>query len=201
VSFEGIIIKMHPSGEADLVLRVLRAEGDKLSLLAKNARRSKRRFGSSFDLFDRGRFETGRGRGTLLLVQSFIPGVAWRTMRADLDRYISASVLCETADYLVPEGVEPDSSASYTTVIDGLQAIEEAADSREALRAVYLAVANLLSIAGFLDQTLAQTPSANFLRRLLDNVEEITERKLQSRESLEQIIKGLKSSQERADEC
>lgn len=181
-----------------MVLRVVRAEGDKVSLLAKNARRSKRRFGSSFDLFDRGRFEAGKGRGALLLVQSFIPGPAWRSMRNDIERYIAAAVLCEAADHLLPEGVEPEGPASYITVVDGLQAIEDAATTKEALRALYLAVANLLSIAGFLDQTLTQTPSAQFLRRLLDNVEQVTERKLQSRESLEQILNGLKSREDSA---
>lgn len=187
---------MHPSGEADLVLRVIRAEGDKVSLLAKNARRSKKRFGSSFDLFDRGRFEASQGRGSLLLVQSFIPGAAWRTVRTDLDRYIAATVLCEAADHLVPEGVEPEGPASHQTVQDTLQAIEDAGGTKEALRALYLGVANLLSIAGFLDQTLAQTPSANYLRQLLDNVESVTERKLRSRLSLEQTLHALKSQEE-----
>jgi len=187
---------MHPSGEADLVLRVVRAEGDKVSLLAKNARRSKKRFGSSFDLFDRGRFEVNRGRGALSLVQSFIPGPAWRTVRNDLDRYIAASVLCEVADHLLPEGVEPEGPASHQTVQDTLQAIEDGRDTKEALRALYLGVANLLSIAGFLDQTLTQTPSAHYLRHLLDNVEGVTERKLRSRESLEQTLHTLRAREE-----
>jgi len=39
---------------------------------------------------------------------------------------------------------------------------------------------------------LTQTPTANFLRRLLDNVEQVTEKKLHSRESIEQILQGLK---------
>lgn len=187
---------MHPSGEADLVLRVVRAEGDKVSLLAKNARRSKKRFGSGFDLFDRGRFEVSRGRGSLLLVQSFIPGPAWRTVRNDLDRYIAATVLCETADFLLPEGVEPEGTASHQTVQDTLQAIEDAPETKEALRALYLGVANLLSIAGFLDQTLAQTPSAKHLRHLLDNVETVTERKLLSRGSLEQTLNALRTRED-----
>jgi DNA repair protein RecO (recombination protein O) len=193
MSFEGIIIKMHPSGEADLVLRVLRAQGDKVALLAKSARRSKRRFGSSFDLFDRGNFETGHGRGSLPLVQSFIPGRAWRTVRTDLDRFVAASVLCETIDALVPEGVEPENDAVYTTTIDGLQAIEEARDTKEALRALYLAVTHLLALSGFLDQELAGAPSAHQLRRLLDEVERVTERELASRHSLNLTIEHLKS--------
>jgi len=192
MNFEGLIIRMYPSGEADLVLRVLRAQGDKVALLAKSARRSKRRFGSSFDLFDRGSFETNRGRGSLLLVQSFIPGRAWRAVRTDLDRFVAASVLCESIDALVPEGIVPENDAMYTTAIDGLQAIEEAHDTKEALRALYLAVAHLLTLAGFLDPELAGAPSAHHLRRLLDEVERVTERELTSRDSLDLAIEHLK---------
>lgn len=195
MSFEGIIIKLHPSGEADLVLRIVRAEGDKLAVLAKSARRSKRRFGSSFDLFDRGRFELNRGRGALPLVHSFIPGPAWRAVRTDLDRFVAASVLCESVDALLPEGVVPESDASYTTLVDGLQAIEEARDTKEALRALYLAAAHLLSLAGFLDEELAGSPSAHHLRRILDGIERASERPLSSRASLELTLEHLKSKE------
>lgn len=192
-SFEGIIIRAFPSGESDLVLRVIGRHEGKVSLLAKHARTSKRRYGSRLDLFDRGVFEVKKGRGSLTLVDKFSPSPAFKNLRDDLARLTIASVLCESFDYLLLEGAG-DGDEVYELFNSGLEALDQTRTLKESLRACHTILGNLLSLAGFLDQSQQPEPSAKNLFRLLSHLETCAEKELQSKATLIELVESLRNS-------
>ncbi len=189
--FHGIILRSYPSRESDLVLRVLTKETGKISLLAKYARKSRKKHGSSFDILDRGKFEIREGKGSLTLVESFIPEGGFRRIREDLNKITIASAVLECADILVHEESEP-SSEPYEVVDLALRAIEEAIELKETLKSCFLAVGHLLHIAGFGTDDSAETPSAKRLMSLLLSVEQNGERKLETKSAVLEILESLK---------
>ena len=185
-----------PYREADLVLKVMTPRHGRLSLLARSGRRSQRRFGSPLDLFDHGEFEIKAGRGSLNLVHTFTPISSFRALREDLDRMVAASTLCEAADLLSHDEVTEGAPESFEVLRTGLTAIAESSDRREALRALYLGVASLLAIAGYLDPALRKMPTARHLNELLDHLERCTDRQVQSRAALAASVAAIRAAGE-----
>ena len=189
-SLEGIVIRVFPSRDSDLVLKVVGKGLGKVSLLAKHARRSKKRFSSSFDLFDRGRFEIKKGRGSLLLVDSFTPSSSFKNVRSDLSKLVGASFICEVFDVLVKEEAE-DSADLFDILNLCLDAVEESKELKETLRALYIATGSLLQICGFSSET-SKTPSKKAFLRLIEIVEGVVERKLATKEALVELMTTLR---------
>lgn len=188
---EGIIVRTYPYGDADLILRVFTAKGEKISCLAKHARKSTKRFGSTIDVFDLGRIEVAKGRGTLWMLKSFVQVTSFPGLRTNLDRMGVAALACESFDYLIPD----DSSGNqdlYTTLKLGLKAIEESMDMRETLKAGYLVLATLLRDTGFRESIVEEKPSAKNLLLLIESVERVAERELASKDTVISILKELK---------
>lgn len=188
---EGIIIRAFPSGESDLVLRVVSRGEGKVSVLAKHARKSKKRFGSRLDLFDRGLFEIRVGRGSLPVVEKFSPGPGLKNLREDLARITIASALCESFDALLLEGAG-DGDDLFSLLGSGLERLNDSQTLKESLRACYETLSNLLALSGFLDSTLAEAPSAHALIRLMAHIEECAEKELQSKASLLALLDDLR---------
>ena len=187
---EGIVIRVYPSREADLVLRVVTTKYGKISFLAKHARKSKKRFGTTFDLFDKGFFSLGAGKGSLLLVDSFTPGTAYRKIRNDLTKISSASLICEVADFLTQEeegeGMEP-----FHTIDLTLRAIDDAITEKETLKALYLGCSALLTLSGYGSPSSDETPSARRLIRLIQQVEESSGKVLESKSPIIEVLSSL----------
>ena len=135
-TINGIIIRMTPYSDRDLVLKVLSPERGKLALFARGARTNRKRFAASFDLFDTGSFSVKQGRSTMLLVDSFMPTPSFKTLRTDLEKLTMASLLCECFDLLNPED-GGKSEDVYNILALGLRAIDQASSVREALRAAF----------------------------------------------------------------
>lgn len=188
--FEGIIIRTFPYGEADIILRVISPERGKVSLIAKNARNSKKRFPNSMDLLDYGIFESAIGRGSLEPVLSFRPHAPFRALRESLEKLIAASVVCESFDMIVHDhSAEAD---EYFEVLSlGLRAIEDAKDIREALRGCFLTLHSLLATSGFPTIGADKSPSAKHLMELVTRVEECAEKDMLSKSSLVDLIRSL----------
>lgn len=186
---QGIVIRTYPSGEADLVLKVLSASGEKLSLFARGARQSKRRFSGGIDLFDSGKFETKRGRGTLVNVTSFVPQRSLPNLRQDLNKLSIATLLCESIDLIVPED-NVENEDLHQTFYLGLQAIDEAADVKSALRACFFCLATTMRMLGMLDEKPTAASSKNLLA-LLNTIETYACRELLSKEGVQMVIRSL----------
>ena len=190
---EAIIIRAYPSGESDLVLRLIGNSHGKLSVLAKHARKSKKRFGSRLDVFDRGVFELKTGKGSLQVVENFTPIPAFRHLRDDLSRLTIASVICECFDLLLLEGAE-DGDEAYALLSTSLEQLDTSQTLRESLRLCYSALAELLSRSGFWDITTQPEPSAKSLFQLLQHLEHCSEREVHSKQSLMTVVESLRPS-------
>ncbi|MDC0358322.1 DNA repair protein RecO [Oligoflexia bacterium] len=192
MELEGIVIRTTPSREADLVVQLMTKDAGKVALLAKYARKSKRRFSGSFDLFDHGIFAVTQGKGSLALVQSFTQRNCFKALRENLGKMTAATVVCECFDHLIKESVTEGSTALFQTLQLGLQAIEESEDLKLCFRATFLAIGNLLNLCGYLDQDSIGKPSAKNLLKLLDHLERCSERELKSKSALVPQIQSLR---------
>ena len=193
IQFRGLVIRVIPSSEADLVVAVLAEDGEKHVTLAKQARKSRKRFGSSLDLFDFGRFEASQGKGGLPLLQSFIPEVGLKNLRNSLAKIACASVLAEVTDLLVPEAHGDTShAATFSALMDGIRGINNCQDLKCELKSLYQALTKILQVSGYHDPSQAQAPSLHALRSLLIQGERSVERKLRSKETLEMIAAELR---------
>jgi len=101
---EAIVLRVVDYGESDLIAHLLMPEVGRLTVIAKYARKSQRRFPGSLDLFNHLRVWVSRrrpqGLGFLeqaVLVAPFLP------LRADSARYALASYLVEWMDRVAPE--------------------------------------------------------------------------------------------------
>jgi DNA repair protein RecO (recombination protein O) len=190
---EGIVIRVYPSGDSDLVLRIITRERGKLSAIAKHARKSRKRFSSGFDIFDRGTFELREGRGSLATVSSFIPQSSFHRLRAELDKLTAASVACECFDLLIKD--ETRGEEDYYEIINlGLKAIEDASDLREILRSVYALMIGVMNFSGNLPEDFDPQPSAHNLTRLVALLERVSEKELSSRNYLFELVNRLRKT-------
>lgn len=90
-------------GEADRIVRTLSAERGRMSVLARGARSSRKRFAGLFEPGNRVLLELRRGRGDLPLVTGADLVQAPRRARADLDRLALLAYGCELCAALAPE--------------------------------------------------------------------------------------------------
>ena len=186
---EAIVIRTFPFSEADLVVHVLSSSHGKMSLMAKSARKSRKRFTSCPDIFDRGKITFRKGRGSMPLLLEFTAQKQFRSIREDILKISAASLVCECMDFMVKEESEGQ-DAAFELLSAGLKAIDEAADQRAALRAAYQCISRLLEISGFGSDEKAPEPGLHSLLRLLQKIEGIIERELKTKDSLVALIRA-----------
>jgi DNA repair protein RecO (recombination protein O) len=102
---QALILRSLDFGESDRILHLLVPDSGRLTVIAKGARRSLRRFPGTLDLFNHLRVQVERRRSAAMarlagaaLIESFIP------LRSELPRFAMACYLLELLDRLAPEG-------------------------------------------------------------------------------------------------
>lgn len=190
----GIIIRAHPSGEADLILKILTPALGKISAIAKHARKSKSRFSGGFEIFDHLSFTLKPGRGSLYSIKSAERLPSLMALRENLEKLAAASLLAEAFDFLIRED-SPDTSENYELLDLGLRAIADSVGVKEILRALFLTLSEFLKIAGFHSTEAGERPSSKSLRHLMAVVEQSAEKPLRSRPPIEEIIVRLEAQQ------
>ncbi len=192
----GIILRAYPSGDSDLVLRVLTEERGKISVFARAARRSKKRFNAIPEPLDLGRFELSPARGDLYGLKSYFPQTSFPDLRNSLNKLSLASFVCESCDALL---VEDDSHKSfYEALKEHLRLIDQSPNLRETFRHAYACVEDLLGYTGYLSLEEREVPSWNQLVKKIKLIEEISEKQLLSKTILPDILKELKTEQSAA---
>jgi DNA repair protein RecO len=192
VSVVAIVLRARPYRDHDLMAQILTPTLGKISAIGRHARGSKKRFPSSLDIFDRGTARIGRERKGALCIKEFTPAHSLTKLRGDLDKLTLASLLCESFDLVVQEH-SGDTYPKLFEVLDlALNAIEEAPDVRQALRATLVALNSLVSLEGIADLS-AQTPGSRMLNCALNAIENFAERQLLTRSSVTGIIARLAS--------
>ena len=193
-SLDGLVLRTYPSGEADLVLRILTATEGKISAIAKHGRKGGKRLGSNLESFDCGRFELRLGRGPLPVINSFAPISNFHRLRESLDKISAAALLCEISDLLALEGAPQDSSP-FVMVTCGLDRIQNAANRAELLKAAFEATSNLMCEAGFLNREALGQGTTKRFSQLLSQVESCLDKRLATRSAFEDVLKKFQEQQ------
>jgi DNA repair protein RecO (recombination protein O) len=122
----GIILKCVKYGEADLILQILNAQGEKQSFIAKAALKSKKRFGGGVlqptHFID---FSYKKTQSELLILEEAQLVNGFEKIRSDYDRLEAGFFLLET---ILKVSVEGDSFgvALFDLLGNGLKALESA---------------------------------------------------------------------------
>jgi DNA repair protein RecO (recombination protein O) len=119
---QALVLRSVDFSESDRILHLLVPEIGRVTVMAKHARKSMRRFGGTLDLFNHLAVEIERKRPGLMsridkarLVHSFTP------LRSDPRRFALACYLLEMLDRLAPEGGrEDDMRRLFGFALDGL---------------------------------------------------------------------------------
>ena len=174
-----------------MIIRVITRTHGKVSMLAKNARRSQKRFGTQLDLFDRGVFTFKRARGSLFFLQDFTAAQSFKLIRENLAKITVASLICECFDCLIQEASDERIQAHELLNL-ALNAVDAASDAKEAFRASFFSLSNLLQITGFSSIDKSHKPSAKALLELIGKVEEIANRPVKTKSSMIPLIESLR---------
>ncbi|MCB9678576.1 MAG: DNA repair protein RecO [Alphaproteobacteria bacterium] len=101
----GVVLGHVDLGEADRIVRLLTAEEGRISLLARGARSSRKRFGGLLDLGMRVRVERARGRGLLARIADVELVEAVDRARTEIERIALLAYGCELVGRLAGEDV------------------------------------------------------------------------------------------------
>lgn len=190
VTVPALVLRIRPYRDSDIIAHILTPSLGKVSVIARHARGSRKRFPSSLDLFDRGSARLARERNGALSVKEFSPSHSLQKIRCDLDKLTLASLLCEAFDLILQEESADDSQEVFEILDLSLNAIDEAADLKGSLRAVFVALSSLTKHAGILDLSESQ-PGSRGLHTILDSIERFTERRLATRSTLAPMLKKI----------
>ncbi len=106
IDCEALLLRSVDFGESDRIVHLLTEDAGRLTAIAKGARRSKRRFPGTLDVFNRlaivGRMKPRASMAFLEKAQLIDPFLG---IRAESGRYALASFLTEMLDRLAPEGI------------------------------------------------------------------------------------------------
>lgn len=92
-----LVVRVQPVGDADLIVSLLSAQGGRVDAVAKSARASRKRFGSSLRLFCEVDVSLGQGRGRLPLLSAATERRAWLVADVAYDQLCLASYAAELA--------------------------------------------------------------------------------------------------------
>lgn len=186
---QAVVLRIYPFRERDLIVRLLTMDGVKRGVLA-NAGRTKR-FGAPFDVFDRGIFELGQGKGQLATVRLFTPAKSHPALRNNLDKFSAASVWVECIDHMILED-GPESPEIFVLLCEILEGICDAASSLNVYQMLHKGIELLMASSGY-GLPPQPHPSAASLIHLLERIEQASERELLSKPSLISSLRLLKN--------
>ena len=138
----GVVLRATPLRESDLLVVLYTDVLGRISVVARGARRSQRRFAGALQLLVLGRYELGRQRGELFDLEAATIEKQWTQLASDVVAVAHASYIAELVGALMPpEAPDPEALEIILALWDSLVAGPSAA----ALRSVELA---LLDLAG-----------------------------------------------------
>ena len=142
---DGIVVRMTNYGESDRIVEFITAEEGRVSMIARGARRSRKRFGGCLDLF--AGLRTHAQPGSNLWMLKSVDALNLRLeLRLNFDLLARASLICDCARALTPEHHE--ATDMYEAVRGGLDMLT-AGDAVGASHAYPL----ILQAAGILPDT------------------------------------------------
>lgn len=102
-TLEALVLRKSSYGEADILVTLFSREFGKLRALAKNAKKSQKRFGGRLDFFNRLSIEITLNKGRFNLVGDVTLKQSYREITESVDSFVAANRVLELLDFLTPE--------------------------------------------------------------------------------------------------
>ncbi len=100
---EALVLRKSNYGEADLIITLFSRELGKFRALAKNAKKSQKRFRGRLDFFNRLAIEVTLNKGRFNLITDVTLKESYRKITESVDSFVAANRVLELLDFLVPE--------------------------------------------------------------------------------------------------
>lgn len=144
VTTDAVVLHAFSYLESSRILRLATRDAGVISVLAKGARRSPRRFGTALDLFAEGQaqFHTKAGRD-LHTLAAFDVTRSRTDLAADLGRFAAAAAVAEVLLRFAREEVQPSLYEALRTALTRLEAANDVATRAAGLAGVWHLVAEL----------------------------------------------------------
>lgn len=191
-SEEGIILRLTPFRERDMMVSLLSQHSGKESLLWRSAR-NKQDGSLPLDLGDIARFEVSRAVSGPAILSKIISIQSPHSARTNFDSMALLSLLIEICDQTIPEHL-PDSTEIFELLSLGIRGLGETTDLKQSLRVVTLTLGSLGKILGCINFQELGEPSAKSLLQILVSFEQFIGKKLLTRSSVEEVLRGLKAN-------
>lgn len=126
VHTEALVLRVVEFGESDLILHLLTPETARLTAIARHARRSRKRFGGTLDLFNHLRISVVRkGNGAMGRLEQATLVRAFTAIRQDPARFALGCYLLELLGRLAPEGgARADARRLFAFALEALYALD-----------------------------------------------------------------------------
>ena len=105
---EALVLRKSSYGEADLLVTLFSRELGKFRALAKNAKKSRKRFGGRLDFFNRLTIDVTLNKRRFNLIGDVTLKESYREITESVDSFVTGARVLETLDFLIPEQ-EPSS--------------------------------------------------------------------------------------------
>ena len=102
-TFEALILRKSSYGEADLLVTLFSREFGKFRALAKNAKKSQKRFGGRLDFFNRLVIDVTLNRRRFNLIGDVTLKQSYREITESVDSFVTGTRVLELMDFLTPE--------------------------------------------------------------------------------------------------
>lgn len=102
-TLEALILRKSNYGEADLLVTLFSRELGKFRALAKNAKKSQKRFGGRLDFFNRLAIEVTLNKRRFNLIGDVTLKESYREITESVDSFVAATQVLELLDFLTPE--------------------------------------------------------------------------------------------------
>jgi hypothetical protein len=190
VTVPAIVLRARAFRDNDLMAQILTPSMGKISVIARHARGSRKRFPSSLDIFDRGTARLSREKNGAFSIKEFTPSHSLQKLRSNLDKLTLASLVCESFELVVQENTGEDSTKLFEILDLSLNAIDEASEVKIMLRATLVALVSLTQAEGIIDLS-EHPPGSSVLNAALNAIEKFCERRLLTRSSVNEIVNRL----------
>lgn len=141
---ESLILKKSSYGEADLLVTLFSREFGKFRALAKNAKKSRRRFGGRLDIFNLLVLDVTFNKKKFSLVEDVSLKKSHRKITESVDSFMTGTRVLEFVDFLLPE--QEPSARMFDLTAETLEVLGKKAEPRSVFL-VFLSTA--LGLCGY----------------------------------------------------
>lgn len=178
-----IVLRTRPFRDNDLSATVLTPDCGKISVIARHAKSASKQTPLALDMFDRGRITVVRERSGGWRIKTFMPLPSLHNFRHNLEKLTMGCCLLEVFDLLLHESHTDQAPLHFELLDLSLNAINEGETLKDVLKAGYIGLSQISSMAGVFDGS-TYGPSKKHLLHVLDHIERFLERQLRTRAQL-----------------